>query len=687
MDFKHDPDTDSDFKNPEALSKKEAKEQVQALRKTIEYHDYLYYVKNSPAISDHTYDILFDRLRELEETWPDLRSSDSPTQKVGAPPVDSLEKRKHTAPMLSLDAVKEQEQVAKFHDTMADHISLEKDWYVMEPKFDGLSVEVVYRDGSLEYGATRGDGETGEDITENLKTIGALPLRLRKNRNTPSFLAVRAEVIMPMEGFQALNRKQVENGKEPFANPRNAAAGIIRQLDPSKVADKPLTLFFYELLAIEGPAPENHWDLLQKLLKWGLRVWEKNKKTASFDEVKAYHRSMQENRDVLGFEIDGVVIKANDYDVREKLGTRQRSPRWAIAWKFAQKKEITRLTDIVVQVGRTGKLTPVALLEPVDVGGVTVSRATLHNADEVEHKDIRPKDKVRIERAGDVIPAVVERIKERKKSRSEPFTMPRQCPVCGSRVYREGAHHYCSGGLACFAQLEGAILHYASRPAMNIAYLGNKTVRALVEKKMVKDIADLYELTKEDITHLEGFAGKSAQQLHASIQSSKKARLDRFLFALGIRHVGSHIAAVLAKNFGSLDALRRASARKLKNIPEIGPRIADSASGFFGEKTNQNVLQHLFDQGVVVADMPQKKDGSLTGITFVFTGELEKYTRSQARRKVEDQGARATSSISGQTDYLVVGANPGSKLAEAEKEKSIQIIHENRFQKMVEKES
>jgi DNA ligase (NAD+) len=681
MDFKHDPDTD--FKRPEALSKKEAKEQVQALRKAIEYHDYLYYVKNRPEISDHTYDILFARLQELEETWPNLQSSDSPTQKVGAPPVDSLEKRKHAAPMLSLDAVREEKQVAKFHDTMAEHISSEKNGYVMEPKFDGLSVEVVYRNGSLEYGATRGDGETGEDITENLKTIRALPLRLRKNKNTPSFLAVRAEVIMPMEGFRALNRKRVEKGKDPFANPRNAAAGILRQLDSAKVADKPLTLFFYELLAIEGSAPENHWDFLHKLFKWGLRVWEKNKKTASFDEVMAYHRSMEENRDTLGFEIDGVVIKANDYAVREKLGTRQRSPRWAIAWKFAQKKEITRLTDIVIQVGRTGKLTPVALLEPVDVGGVTVSRATLHNADEIRHKDIRPKDRVRIERAGDVIPAVVERIKESGRSRSEPFTMPRQCPACRSGVYREGAHHYCSGGLACFAQLEGSILHYASRPAMNIAHLGNQTVRALVEKKMVKDIADLYELTVQDITHLEGFAGKSAQQLHASIQSSKKARLDRFLFALGIRHVGSHIAAVLAKNFGSLEALHRASARKLKNIHEIGPRIADSVSGFFGEKTNQQVLQHLFDQGVRVADMPRKKEGSLTGLTFVFTGQLEKYTRSQAHRKVQEQGARATSSISSQTDYLVVGANPGSKLAEAEKEKSIRIIHENRFREMV----
>lgn len=682
MDFKHEPETD--FKPPELLSEKEAKAQVQALRKAIEYHDYLYYVKNSPEISDHTYDILFARLQELEETWPDLQSRDSPTQKVGAPPVDRLEKRKHTAPMLSLDAVRAQAQVAKFHDTMADHISSEKDWYVLEPKFDGLSVEVVYRDGSLEFGATRGDGETGEDITENLKTIGALPLRLRKNKHTPSFLAVRAEVIMPMAGFQALNRKRVENGKQPFANPRNAAAGILRQLDSAKVADKPLTLFFYELLAIEGPAPENHWDLLEKLLKWGLRVWGKNKKTASFDQVKAYHRSMQENRDTLGFEIDGVVIKANDYAVREKLGARQRSPRWAIAWKFEHQKEITRLTEIVIQVGRTGKLTPVALLEPVDVGGVTVSRATLHNAEDVRKKDVRAGDKVRIERAGDVIPEVVERLKEQGRARSDPFAMPEKCPVCGAGIFQEGAYHFCPGGLACRAQLERTIIHYASRQAMNITHLGNKTARALVEKNMVQDIGDLYELTIEDIKKLEGFAAKSARQLHTAIQSSKKAGLDRFLYALGIRHVGRHMAQVLARNFSSLEKLQQASGSDLQKIPEVGPRVADSVSGFFRDKTNRKVLKHLFKKGIDIENAGKKKQGPLKGLTFVFTGELKTYTRSEAEQKVEAQGARATSSISSRTDYLVAGKDPGKKLKEAKNIKTIRIIDEETFQKMLE---
>ncbi len=683
MDFKYDPDTN--FKNPEALSRQEAEDQVRDLREAIEYHDYLYYVKNRPEISDKTYDALFARLQELENTWPDFRSNDSPTRKVGAPPLDSLKKRKHVAVMLSLDAVMAEEKIREFHHRIADRFSSRKDIYVMEPKFDGLSVEVAYRDGVFQYGATRGDGETGEDISRNLKTIGAMPLRLQKKKGLPSFIALRAEVIMPRKGFQDLNRKRVENGKEPFANPRNAAAGIIRQLDPSKVADKPLTLFFYELLEIEGDLPENHWNLLQKLPEWGLKVSKKNRKVSSIEEVREYHRSMEENRDTLGFEIDGVVMKVNDYHVRKKMGTRQRSPRWAIAWKFEQKKEITRLADIVVQVGRTGKLTPVALLEPVDVGGVTVSRATLHNANEVQHKDIRSGDKVRIQRAGDVIPEVVERIKESGKPRPEPFQMPQKCPVCGSGVYREGAYHYCAGGLACFAQLEGSIIHFASREAMNIPHLGNKTVSALVEKSMVKEIADLYELTVGDIRKLEGFAAKSAEQLHESIQSSKKAPLDRFLYSLGIRHVGIHMAGVIAAEFGSLEALQKTPADKLKKIPEIGPQIADSVSGFFGDKTNIKVLEHLFEKGVEVEDVSGKKDESLKGLTFVFTGELEGFTRSEAKKKVEDKGASATSSISGRTDYLVAGKDPGSKREEAEKEKSIRIIGENKFREILEK--
>ena len=683
MDFKHDPDTD--FKDPEALSSREAEDQIQALREAIAYHDYLYYVKNRPEISDAAYDALFARLQELEKAWPKLQSDNSPTCRVGAPPVDSLKKRKHASAMLSLDAVLEEEQVAQFHRRLADRFSSEKDRYVLEPKFDGLSVEVVYRDGSFAYGATRGDGREGEDISRNLKTIGAMPLRLQKNKDLPSFLALRAEVIMPMEGFSALNKKRVENGKEPFANPRNAAAGIIRQLDPSKVRDKPLTLFFYELLKIEGAAPENHWDLLQKLPEWGLKVSGKNKKVSSFEQVKQYHQGMKEARDKLGFEIDGVVMKVNDYRLREDLGTRQRSPRWAIAWKFEHKKEITRLTDIVVQVGRTGKLTPVALLEPVDVGGVTVSRATLHNADEVRQKDVRSGDKVRVERAGDVIPEVVERLKEQGRARSEPFAMPENCPVCGSGIFREGAYHFCPGGLACRAQLEGAIIHYASRQAMNITHLGNKTTAALVEKNMVNDIGDLYELTIEDIKKLEGFADKSARQLYTAIQSSKKAGLDRFLYALGIRHVGIHMAQVLARNFGSLEELQQASAADLQKVPEVGPRVAESISGFFRGKTNQKVLKHLFDKGMDIEDAGKNKEGPLKGLTFVFTGELKAYTRSEAEQKVEEQGARATSSISSRTDYLVAGKDPGKKLKEAENKDAISIIHEEKFQKILEK--
>jgi DNA ligase (NAD+) len=683
MDIK--PILDKDVKDPEALSRQAAKDRIQQLREAVEHHDYLYYVKNDPEISDRAYDTLFVRLKELEDAWPDFQSKDSPTQKVGAPPLDSLKKREHTAPMLSLDAVTQEAEVARFLDRLSDHFSSGKNRYVLEPKFDGLSVELVFRDGSFQYGTTRGDGGTGEDITENLKTIGAMPLRLRKKEKPPSFLAVRAEVIMPLAGFQVLNKKRIQNGEEPFSNPRNAAAGIVRQLDPSMVRDKPLTLFVYELLAMEGRAPDTHWDLLEKLPEWGLRVSDRNEKTGSLDDVKQYHRKMMESRDALGFEIDGVVVKVNDYRVREKLGTRRRSPRWAIAWKFEQKKEITRLTDIVVQVGRTGKLTPVALLEPVDVGGVTVSRSTLHNADEVHKKDVRPGDKVRIQRAGDVIPEVVERVREKGRAGSEPFAMPRKCPVCGSAVFQEGAYHFCPGGLSCAAQLERTLVHYGSRQAMDITHLGEKTVKALVEKKMVTDMAGLYELGVEEIRRLEGFAGKSARQLHDAIQGAKKAGLDRFLYALGIRHVGEHIATVLARSFGSLENLRKASADRLREIPEIGPQIADSVSGFFDDDTNRKVLERLFEQGVTVTEMTADRTGALEGLTFVFTGKLEHDTRSQAREKVEARGGRTASSISGQTDFLVKGKDPGSKLDEAKKEDGIRIVHEQAFREILEK--
>jgi DNA ligase (NAD+) len=434
MDFKKSPKTD--FKEINQLSKEEADEEIAALREAIDFHDYLYYVENRPQISDALYDKLFRRLQELEEAFPELQSETSPTRRVGAEPVDELKKVEHAAAMLSLNAALEEAETEDF-DAFVQRNLKEKVDYVLEPKFDGLSVELVYEDGAFAYGSTRGNGEEGEDISANLKTILSVPLRLRQEKDTPSFLAVRGEVYMHKKGFREMNRQRIERGDEPFANPRNAAAGTMRQLDPKNVADKPLDIYFYDILRIEGPEFDSHWQALERFPKWGLKTDPHNKKVSSFDDVRSYHHQLSEQRDELDYDIDGIVIKVDRYAQREVLGIRQRSPRWALAWKFPPKKEITVLEKIVVQVGRTGVLTPVALLQPVDVGGVTVSRATLHNEDEVRKKDVRPGDTVRIARAGDVIPEVVERIKKPGKKRAEPFSMPYRCPVCGAEVVKK----------------------------------------------------------------------------------------------------------------------------------------------------------------------------------------------------------------------------------------------------------
>lgn len=682
MDFKKNPKTK--FKDVKKMSKEEARKEAKALEEGIEYHNYLYYVKNQPKISDATYDKLFHRLQELEEAFPELQSPTSPTQKVGAKPLDKLKKVNHTVPMLSLNAALNAEEAQDFDKFIRRSVGKKKIHYVVEPKFDGFSVEVVYREGTFQHGATRGDGDVGEDISENLKTIKSLALRLQKDKTEiPTLLALRAEVFMPKTAFQKLNKERIERGEDPFANPRNAAAGIMRQLDPKKVADKPLDIIFYEILKVEGQEFTSHWEELQKFPRWGLKTDPHNKKCSSFEEIKNYHQKLSEQREELDYEIDGVVIKLDDLQMREELGTRQRSPRWALAWKFPPKEEVTRLVDIAVQVGRTGMLTPVALLEPVDVGGVTVSRATLHNEEEAQRKDVRPGDKVRVARAGDVIPEVVERIKEPGKKRGKKFTMPKKCPVCGSEVFKEGAYTFCPAGLSCTAQLIGHILHYASRDAMNIEGLGGKIVKQMVSKGMVSSIADLYSLSVDDLLTLEGFAQKSAQNLYQAIQERKKAGLDKFLYALGIRHVGQHVARVLAQKYKSLDNLRQAEGDDLEETPEIGPEIARSVEHFFKQKENKKVLQDLSKEGVKVEEMSSKREElPLQGKTFVFTGELGSYTRSEAKDLVETLGGRATSSISGETDFLVEGKNPGSKLDEAKKLK-INIIHEKEFKKMV----
>jgi DNA ligase (NAD+) len=682
MDFKKDPKTD--FKDVDALSQEEARKEVEALREGIEYHDYLYYVKNRPEISDATYDKLFRRLQELEEAFPDLQSENSPTRRVGASPVDELKSVPHASVMLSLNAALEEKEVKDFDDFVHRNTNEKKIVYVLEPKFDGLSVELFYENGAFKYGATRGDGETGEDITENLKTIRTIPLRMRgAKKEIPALLSVRAEAFMHKEGFQQLNKDRIEKGMEPFANPRNAAAGTLRQLDPGKVADKPLDVFFYDVLKVEGAHLSSHWDALKQFARWGFQTYPSNEKCASLKKIKEYRERLLEKRNDLDYEIDGIVIKLDDYKLRESLGIRHRSPRWALAWKFPPKEEVTELVDIVVQVGRTGILTPVALLEPVDVGGVTVSRATLHNEDEVRKKDVRPGDKVRVVRAGDVIPEVLERVKEPGRKRKKAFSMPSHCPACGSEVMKEGAYSICPGGLACPPQLLGRIVHYGSRDALDIAGLGKETARDLVDRELVRNVADLYDLTVEDILKLEGFADKSASQLHEAIRGTKEPRLDRFLYALGIRHVGQRVARILAREYGDLESLKKAGKADLQEIPEIGPEIAQSVLSFFEQEENKKVLKHLAQAGVQPQKMPGRKtSGGLESHTFVFTGKLEGYTRQEAKRAVEDRGGRATSSVSQETDYVVAGRDPGSKLEEAKKHE-VKIIDEKEFVKLL----
>jgi DNA ligase (NAD+) len=682
MDFKKNPKTD--FKPVGKLNKEQARREIETLREAIEHHDYLYYVKDQPVISDEIYDKLFRRLQELEEAFPEFASPNSPTQRVGGKPAVKLEKVRHTAPMLSLNAVYQEKEAADFDRMVRREVGAEHVEYVAEPKFDGLSVEVVYEKGVFVCGATRGDGEIGEDISHNLKRIRAVPLHLKNGKQSiPSSLAVRGEVFMLKEAFQRLNKTRIEKGEEPFANPRNAAAGMVRQLDPSRVVSPALTVVFYDILAIRDRSFPSHWEMLQQLPEWGLGTDPHNKNCLNLEQIEKYHTDMARERDKLGYEIDGVVIKVNDYALQEKLGMRQRSPRWALAWKFEPKHDVTTVKDIVVQVGRTGVLTPVALLEPVNVGGVTVSRATLHNEGEIRRKDIRIGYTVRIERAGDVIPEVVERIDQPGQKRSRPFSMPKHCPACGTQVEQEGAYRHCPNSLSCRGQLVGRIIHYAGRDALDIEGLGRKTVEELVGRGMVKSVADLYPLSVDDLKQVEGFAEKSARQLHDAIQRAKQVRLDRFLYALGIHRVGPHAAQAVARHFGSMETLERATLQDLEAVAGIGTVVAQSLYNFFQQDQTCAALHQLYEVGVEVEPMPSRQPkGPLAGKRFVFTGELRQYTRDEAAQRVQQLGGVTTATVSDNVDYVVVGRDPGRKLDEAKK-KNVKTINERAFQKLV----
>ncbi|HXX76148.1 MAG TPA: NAD-dependent DNA ligase LigA [Nitrospiraceae bacterium] len=652
-----------------------------ALRKAIRWHDYLYYVKDRPEISDTAYDRLFRELTELEQANPDLVAPDSPTQRVGAPPLDELIKVPHEQPMLSLDSIIDSAEVIAFDQRMKRELHASSVEYTAEPKYDGLSVELVYDHGLFTRGATRGDGITGEDVAVNLRTIRSLPLQLQPQSEFPAHLVVRGEVYMRLDDFQALNRRMTEREGETFANPRNAASGSLRQLDSSVTAQRPLVVTCYEVMASSGSPLPTHWEELEALSRWGLPVPMHRQLCRSIDDVMKFHHETEAVRDTLSYEIDGVVVKINQREWQQRLGVKSRSPRWAVAYKFTPRKEITTIQDIVVSVGRTGTLTPIALLKPVEVGGVTISRATLHNADEVARKDVRIGDTVKVERAGDVIPAIAERVPVSGEQRAEPFAIPVHCPVCGSTVAREGAYYYCTGTTVCPAQLKGAIEHFASKAAMNIGGLGHKTVAQLVERGLVRSLADLYHLSKEQLMGLEGFADRSATLLLEAIERSKVVTLDRFLMGLGIRQVGQHVAKVLAREYHTLHAIMAAPQERLQLVREIGPEISASLFLFFQEDHNRLVIERLLTNGIVINPIAQARTGgttSLAGKTFVFTGGMDQLTRDEAAKLVEERGGTISSAVSRKTSYVVAGRDPGSKLDQAKK-LGVSILSEEEF--------
>ncbi len=656
-------------------------ERAARLRGLIERYNYRYYVLDDPEVPDAEYDRLMAELRTLENDWPELVTPDSPTQRVGAAPLSAFGQVRHEVPMLSLDNAFTDSEVEDFDRRVREQLELEAVVYAAEPKLDGLAVSLRYQDGVLVRAATRGDGQIGEDITQNIRTIRSIPLRLLGG-GYPPVLEARGEVFMPKSGFEELNRRARERGEKPFANPRNAAAGSLRQLDSRITAGRPLDMFCYGVGAVEGDGlPRRHSQILDQLRVWGLRVNPELKVVTGGAGCLAYYRAVLARRDELPYEIDGVVYKVDRLDQQRNLGYVARAPRWAIAHKFPAQEELTRVVAIEVQVGRTGALTPVARLEPVFVGGVTVTNATLHNIDEVHRRDVRAGDTVSVRRAGDVIPEVVNVVLERRPPGTAPFQLPDRCPVCGSQVIRPPGEAIarCVGGLFCRAQRKEAIRHFASRRAMDIEGLGDKLVEQLVDRELVHSAADLYALDAVVLAGLERMGDKSAENLVAALARSRTTTLARFLYALGIREVGEATARLLARRFGRLEALMAASEEQLQQVPDIGPMVAASIYAFFQEDHNRQVIDRLRQAGV---RWPEEKRGEsdagqpLAGKTFVLTGTLTSMSRDQAKARLQALGATVSGSVSKKTRYVVAGTDPGSKLVKA-RELGVEVLTED----------
>ncbi|GAC1514989.1 MAG: NAD-dependent DNA ligase LigA [Terriglobales bacterium] len=671
-----------------ATAAKDPQKKIEVLREQVRHHEYLYYVLDAPEISDAEFDRLMKELKDFEGEDPSLVTPDSPTQRVGGKPREGLLKASHSSPMLSLDNTYNEEDLSNWERRVHELTGSKDIQYVCELKLDGMSLALHYEDGKLVRGITRGDGNIGEDVTLNVRTVRSIPLSISKAKlkkaGLPLDFEVRGEMLIPTASFQKMNDEREQRGLSLFANPRNATAGTVRQIDPSITAERRLDYFGYSLLRQGRTFFDRHWQSLDALEAAGFKVNIRRTLAKNFDEMWAFIQEWQEKRESLPYEIDGIVIKVDRAAVQQELGFTGKAPRWAIAYKYASRSGITQVEDILVQVGRTGKLTPVAALTPVHIGGTTVSRATLHNMDEIERLGVHIGDWVEVERGGDVIPKVTRVLDDKDHPRGrKKFHMPEKCPICGTHVVRpEGEVDHRCVNANCPAKLREAILHFASRGVMNIDGMGEALVNQLTDRGLVKNVADIYQLTKADLLGLERMGDKSAQNVLNQIEASKKLPPERVIFGLGIRFVGERTAQFLAENFGSLDALMSATVEELQQVNEVGPRIAQSISEFFQESRNRALIQRLQESGLKLSGVKKERGTKLAGKTFVLTGTLATYSRDEAAKMIEDAGGRVSGSVSKKTDYVVAGADAGSKLDKA-KQLGVKVIGEEEMVAMI----
>ena len=666
-------------------NQKKVRQRVEELRGLINYHNYRYYVLDSPEISDAEYDELLRELKQLEAGYPELITPDSPTQRVGAAPVEAFGVVEHPLPLLSLGNAFSNEELMAWHKRTTTLVGRQEFDFVCEIKMDGLAVALTYVDGQLTTGATRGDGYRGEDVTQNLRTVRSIPLSVPKD--APPRFEVRGEVYLSKAGFKKLNEERAREELPLFANPRNAAAGSVRQLDPRITAQRPLDIYVYVLGYAEGKkVPETHWETMEYLQSIGFKVNPHNRQCRTIKEAEEYHQEWQERRESLPYETDGIVVKINSLAIQDQLGFVGREPRWAIAYKFPAVQGTTILKDIGINVGRTGSLNPYAILEPVRVGGVVIERAALHNEEDIRRKDIRIGDIVTVQRAGDVIPEIVGPIASKRTGEERIFSMPLKCPVCGAEVIKpEGeAMHRCTNA-ACPAQALERLKHFVSRGAMDVDGVGEKLCTALFQEGLVRDVADLYYLTRERLLGLERMADKSVSNVLSSIEKSKDRPLARVIFALGILHIGDETAELLASHFPSLDKLASATQEELLSIPSIGPKISESIVAFFRQKENQHIIKKLRKAGVRLDESPARpRELPLTGQEFVVTGRLEAFSHSEAEARLKELGGAVGSSVTQKTTYLVVGADPGSKLDKA-RSLGTKLLNEEEFLRIISK--